>query len=198
MLLIFGVAGNSNATLYEFNFDVLGAGATDEEIEVYMENTIPPPGNVEVNEGTTTNSGDYLGNDACLQSGSGGSTIEIQFTERSITEIWFDWEAQINGFFAYANGASDPFFSASLGGAYSGYGEGVHIEFVEPIQTLKFTNNFYLGLVKLDNLEIENEGPPGPSPAVPEPATMLLFGSGLIGLAVVGRKKMKRKLTVHG
>ncbi|MBI5554313.1 MAG: PEP-CTERM sorting domain-containing protein [Elusimicrobia bacterium] len=35
---------------------------------------------------------------------------------------------------------------------------------------------------------------PGPTPPVPEPATMLMFGSGLIGLVGLGRKKFFKKV----
>jgi hypothetical protein len=42
-----------------------------------------------------------------------------------------------------------------------------------------------------DDVQIEDVG--GNASAVPEPATILLLGSGLIGLAGVGRKKFFKK-----
>ena len=212
MLLVFGAVGTSNATWYEFNFDVLGTGATDEEIEVYMENTVPPPGNVVVNSGTTTtNEVDYLmgtkllGPDTYLINDT-TATMEIEFIDRNITEIIFDWEGMGSNtddcILAYADNEETPFFSNQY--TYNTYwllhdlGTNVSIVFETPVQTLKFKNASGLGFVSLDNLWIENDDDGATPTPVPEPATMLLFGSGLIGLAVVGRKKIKRKLTVHG
>jgi len=48
-------------------------------------------------------------------------------------------------------------------------------------------NDYWVG-VEFDNVRLEND-----TVATPEPATMLLLGAGLIGLAGMGRKKFYRK-----
>jgi len=215
IFLVFGIVGTSNATTYEYNFDTLDAGDTSAKIELYMENTLPKDDNVVVdletkakNDSTSSLYNDV--EDIYIQSGVAGTTvagttIEIYFEDRNITQIGFDWEGvgekAGDRFLVYADDEIEPFFShlytelffgVYYGRGISDLGTSVSIKFVTSVKTLTFRNEFDGGFVALDNLWIENSGDVPPIHPVPEPATMLLFGSGLIGLAVVGRKKMKK------
>jgi hypothetical protein len=200
IVFFFGMGGVANATWYEFDFDDLQQTATLEDIENYMESTVPPVGNVELSA-TTTVGGDFGSN--YLKSKSEG-TIEIAFTERQILEIYFDWGSQIRfsspgetkGFYAYADGSDTPFYSYVFSDSQSFASDtGVYINFIDlgiaPVSSLKFANSPANGYITLDNLRIENENDRDSAP-VPEPATMLLLGSGLVGLAGIGRKKIKK------
>lgn len=211
MFLVFAVflsAGSANATWYGFDYDPLDSNASYEEIELYMEGITPPPGDVSLNETTTTSNlqklfggVEYFGDDMYLTSGS-GTYIEITFAERNITEIMFDWAGQgsskESGFFAYAKYGDQEytkFFEGTFAfdgtnGSYEGQGTTDYILFDNTIQSLKFTTSDSSGYVALDNLWIENC-----VAVVPEPATMLLLGSGLIALAGLGRKKSRRNIS---
>ena len=54
------------------------------------------------------------------------------------------------------------------------------------------TSNPFTGSNPVTTSTVEVGGGADPSP-VPEPATMLLLGSGLVGLAAAGRKKFFKK-----
>ena len=55
--------------------------------------------------------------------------------------------------------------------------------------------NFWVNQGAISHVTIYGNGP-GPDP-VPEPATMLLLGSGLVGLAGYGRRKVSKKIGSH-
>lgn len=85
-----------------------------------------------------------------------------------------------------------------------GVGDGADIQYSDPDhwaimdtgnEVVDFGDIWYLGelytdLPSLDSLSHISYFGPGDPPPVPEPATMLLLGTGLIGLAGAGRKKL--------
>jgi len=58
----------------------------------------------------------------------------------------------------------------------------------DPATTSSFTSKISTPVTTTD---VSEPIDPGPFP-VPEPATLLLIGTGFVGLAVIGRKKFKK------
>ena len=92
-----------------------------------------------------------------------------------------------NGSFGFTSGLtdSDTGFSGGSHYALTGFDLAPIMSSLGISTSLDFTSHFTMGCGN-DNLMGSGTAP------VPEPATMLLFGTGLVGLATVGRKKMKR------
>ncbi len=92
-----------------------------------------------------------------------------------------------NGYFTFLSGLTDSEtgFTGDSHYALTGFDLAPIMSSLGISTSLNFTSHFTMGCGN-DNLMGSGTAP------VPEPATMLLFGTGLAGLATVGRKKMNR------
>jgi len=177
-LMVFAMSTTASAILFDFeDAPYLGGAAA---IEAYMEGIYGSDITVThgiVGDGVVNGP---LGPDHYIQVGPSWGThwFSISFNEVPITSVSFDWGVESNAFHAYADGVE--FFSQGSG-VWSSGNSGTY-SFASPVTTLKFSNS-WLGEIEVDNLNVT---------PVPEPATMLLLGSGLIGLAGIGRKKFKK------
>jgi len=183
--LVLTVAGTANAILFDFEDLDPGAGAT--EVSTYMTdimNSYGFAGSVFATAPEVANGIAPLGTDNFIQNMAPSEVHEFSFYfEHPLSSVSFDWGVESDPFVFTADGVevfSEPYHlweSDNIEIVFADYGLG-------PVSLLGFHDG-YGGEIAMDNLEVT---------PTPEPATLLLLGSGLMSFAGVGRKRfMKRQ-----
>ena len=188
LAVVFAMSTTASAILFDFEGAPYAGGAA--AIEAYMEGIYGS--DITVTHGIVGDGylNGPLGPDHYIQAGPSWGThwFSISFNDVPITSVSFDWAVRPGwpdkeAFKAYAD--NNLIFSIGAQKKWASGNTGT-INFASlglpPVTTLKFTDS-WTGEIEVDNLNVT---------PVPEPATLFLLGSGLIGLAGLGRRKFNK------
>ena len=200
LVLILGFGGMARATQVTFNFDPLALPDNSNALAIgsYMSDLYGPGVNVTgqngpVSETTFRGFNTLLGSsgDGYIESESlsGEHLIQIDFPVPITSNVSFDYGQIADEFYAdYYDGVNwINFFHTGWAFWNTGHYSGT-LPTSENVLGLKFHDDG-VGEVGIDNL-IVNRSDPDPVPnSVPEPATLLFLGLGLMGVACIRKFK---------
>lgn len=180
LVVVFGTVGMATAADVTFDFEALSSGASSTAISAYMTGlygsavTVSATGSPEAEGGFFT----LLGPDKYIESEPDRADQAIIITFATpISAVSFDWGSALDDFYADADGVNFFFDDYNLIKTGS-----TSFVFATPVYSLSFHDGG-IGEIGIDNLKVTS---------VPEPGTLVLLGSGLLGLVGYGRKRLKK------
>jgi hypothetical protein len=200
MLMVFGMVGPASATSTTFNFSLGGL-----TLDQYMDTTFGS--NVDISNLGPYTSSQIFGGSAAIRttSSSGsldfdpsGSGLPSTFKILSVSFTWGVYDSTSGYDFVLdvyndANSSWVHDYFTKSGVSDNAYGPSGLLVFDSSMEVTRLQiHDSSSHDVGIDDLVINDNRTVDPPGAAPEPATMLLLGSGLVGLAGFARRRFKK------